>query len=174
MATPAEKIFQQDLSHLDQTDIDELAQRYFALSDFEGFIQHPDNVPINVEKLRAHDVEKLTQHGQNIELCTGIGLSFRSERYISAGSYIKITIPTRLKEQIFIARVVLVRNHGNYFTIGVWFDHKQEANRARNVEQVCHLENYLREKRCQDGPFISQEIMAKQWVDTFSKVFPTI
>ena len=152
--------------------IDDLAKHYFALADFEGFIQHPKNNPIQVRQLNTTETQEAKQRLQNLEPCTGIGVSFDTQKYYSPGCFVEIKLDSNGTEHCFFAKVVMVRNHDTYFTIGVWFDHKQEAGRIRKIEQICHLENYLREKRCKDGPYISSDIIAKQWLETFSNVFP--
>ncbi len=163
-----------DYSYLDAQSIDETARLYFALTDFEGFIQHPDNVPFTVKKLRSNEIQQSLNNQTYSEHCTGIGVCFDSDHYISPGSVIEFTIQLTGQEQRFTSRVVMVRNYDNNFAIGIWFDRKDDANRIRNTEQICHLENYLRQKRYKEGPFISKEIFAEEWMNKFSDIFPSI
>jgi hypothetical protein len=43
----------------------------------------------------------------------------------------------------------------------------------RIVEQICHIEVYLKHKRHYEGPFISPERVAREWVTRFASSFPS-
>jgi hypothetical protein len=49
----------------------------------------------------------------------------------------------------------------------------EDVHRARVVEQICHIETYLRTKRHQDGPFVNDERVAEEWVNKYAAAFPS-
>ena len=75
--------------------------------------------------------------------------------------------------QKFRGKVVLVRNMGDYFEIGIWLTQAADVHRARIVEQICHIETYLRTKKHQEGPFVSNERVTEEWVSKYAAAFPS-
>ncbi len=150
----------------------EQQKKYYAESidsNFEGFIHHPTNFPLSWRKRRVpkkQESEAVTGGGQ-------IGLCFVSDKYIKPGTHLELTIPLRGNTEHFIGQVILVRKLEEQFEIGVWFDTREDAGRVRIVEQICHIENYLKQKRHQDGPFFSHERVAQEWVSRFASRFPS-
>ena len=132
-----------------------------------GFIHHPSAFPLSYKRL-WFDKEK----NHSSEEDQAIGLCFRSEKYLKPGIKVEVSIPLRGDVQIFRGKVVLVRNMDDHFEIGIWLTHK-DVHRARVVEQICHIETYLRTKRHQDGPFINDERVAEEWVSKYAAVFPS-
>lgn len=140
-------------------------------AQIEGFIHHPKNFPLTVRKLwfKKSAVDDLSYTSGE-----GLGLYFRSEKYLSPGSNVEVSIPLRGEEQKFTGQVVLVKNQGEEYEIGLWFEHKDDIHRARIVEQICHIEAYLHEKRRQEGPFVSSEHVAQEWINKFAAAFPSV
>ena len=145
-------------------------RQYSATIDdglLSGFIHHPSAFPLSCKRL-WFDREKnhIPEHEKTIGLC------FRSEKYLKPGIKVEISIPLRGEVQIFRGKVVLVRTMDDHFEIGMWLM-PADVHRARVVEQICHIETYLRTKRHQDGPFINDERVAEEWVHKFAAVFPS-
>jgi hypothetical protein len=106
-----------------------------------GFIRHPQQFPLEAKRLRSWG------RATRMETSTGdIGLSFVSRKYIPTGSEMELSIPLRGDVQKFHGHVVLVREIAGGYEIGVWLASKDEASRARLVEQICELECSLRSK----------------------------
>lgn len=135
----------------------------------DGFIRHPADFPIAYKRQGL-----LKKHGCRHVETGSLGLAFRSEKYIRPGSSLEVSITLRGEEQKFTGRIVLVRNRGDHFEIGLWLDSHEDATRLRIVEQICHIESYLREKRHREGPFISREKVAQEWVHKFAAAFPSL
>ena len=133
----------------------------------EGFIHHPNAFPIHAKK-RWFNRANSDAYGN------GMGLCFQSEKYFSPGSSVAITIPLRGEEQTFIGQVVLVRSQSEQYEIGLWFDQIDVINRIRIVEQICHIEVYLKQKQRTEGPFVSKEKVAEEWIQKFAGVFPSV
>jgi len=145
------------------------ARKFSRTETIDGFIHHPADFPIAFK--RPGPLKK--QGYRHTERGT-LGLTFRSEKYIKPGSLLEVTITLRGEEQKFTGRIVLVRNQGDHFEIGLWLTSHEDASRLRIVEQICHIESYLREKRHREGPFISREKVAQEWVHKFAATFPTL
>ena len=87
--------------HTDAETIDEIARNYFALSEFEGFIQHPENTPLQFSSPKSNELKHYLEQDEHNSSCSGIGLCFDSERYVSPGKYLKLMIQPGAKEQFF-------------------------------------------------------------------------
>ncbi len=131
-----------------------------------GFIHHPSAFPLSYKRL-WFDKDKDSDNAQAIGLC------FRSEKYLKPGISVEISIPLRGDVQKFRGKVVLVRNMDDHFEIGIWLTHAADVHRARVVEQICHIETYLRTKKHQEGPFVSNERVAEEWVSKYAAAFPS-
>lgn len=138
-------------------------------SNLQGFIHHPPGFPLEWKYLRSW--QKLT--GQEHPDQGHLGLCFVADRYVRPGSLLEIAIPIRGEIQKFTGRVILVRNLGEHFEIGIWLSGKADAGRIRIVEQICHIEVYLKHKRHYEGPFVSPERVAQEWIARFASRFPS-
>jgi len=141
----------------------------FVESNLNGFIHHPAGFPLEVRRLwfsQWFDVELVPEPGT-------IGLCFESDRYIKPGTTLEVAIPLRGVVQKFKGRVVLVRWNGDTCEIGMWLSTRTDAGRIRIVEQICHIEAYLKHKRHKDGPFVSPERIAQEWISRFASSFPS-
>ena len=85
---------------------------------------------------------------------------------------LKISIPLKGETQSFRGKIVLVRNMEDHFEIGMWLT-QDDVHRARVVEQICHIETYLKTKRQQDGPFVNDEHVAEEWIGKYAAIFPS-
>jgi len=146
------------------------SRQYSATIDdglLSGFIHHPSAFPLSCKRLWFdREINHSTENEQTIGLC------FRSEKYLKPGIKVEIAIPLRGEVQIFRGKVVLVRNMDDHFEIGMWLT-PEDVHRARVVEQICHIETYLRTKRHQDGPFVNDERVAEEWVNKYAAAFPS-
>lgn len=139
-------------------------------SNLEGFIHHPPGFPIQWRTVRQKkkSSQPLTHNHES-----HLGLCFESDKYIKPGTLLELIIHMRGEDQKFSGRVILVRNKGTLFEIGVWFCSRSDASRLRIVEQICHIEAYLKHKRHHEGPFVSQERVAQEWISRFASTFPS-
>lgn len=138
-------------------------------SSMEGFIRHPRAFPMNIRRVWFEG-----KPFRNTRYNSDLGICFSSRKYVPTGAILEITIPLRGEEQKFKGKVVLVRNRGEYFEIGIWLEQKADAHRARMVEQICHIETYLKDKHRKEGPFVSRERVAEEWISKFAGSFPGI
>lgn len=133
----------------------------------EGFIKHPKRFPLQFRRLRFWQ-------STNIELDpeSNTGLTFSSKEYQKPGSIIEVTIPTRKEIHHFMGKVVMVKESDDYYEIGIWLVNAGDAPKLRIVEQICHIELYLNDKRHKEGPFLSQEKLTEEWISRFASGFP--
>lgn len=138
-------------------------------SNLTGFIHHPSGFPIEARRLWLGDWFDVPDSMEE----SNLGLCFESDRYIKPGTVLEISIPLRGVIQKFKGRVVLVKWNGESCEIGMWLSSRTDAGRIRIVEQICHIEAYLKHKRHHEGPFISQERIAQEWISRFASSFPS-
>ena len=136
-----------------------------------GFIHHPTGFPVAIKRLWFNDSQS-----SPAECASGnIGVIFESEKYIRPGTTLEVTIPLRSKQEKFRGKVVLVRNSGTHFEIGLWFSCQEDACRARIVEQICHIESYIQEKKYRDGPYVlNRDRAAQEWIINNAGNVPTL
>jgi hypothetical protein len=124
-----------------------------------GFIQHPASFPIQYKRLW------FTRLRSDEDCPENFGVIFETEKYIKPGAVIEISIPLRNDIEKFRGKVVLVKNFDNRFEIGLWLCRRADASRARIVEQICHIETYIQEKKYRDGPYaLNRDKMAEEWI----------
>jgi len=128
-----------------------------------GFIHHAPGCPLEFKRVwfdRCNNYEDAEPGAGEI------GLIFESEKYVKPGSLLEITLSPRGGEDTrFRGRVVLVRDQNDYFEIGVWMRHAADAGRIRIVEQICHIESYLQERKYRDGPYnLNRDRIAAEWI----------
>jgi hypothetical protein len=148
-------------------------QKYYSDcldSNLEGFIHHPAAFPLTWRRVRRLKWKKSS--ASEVQPAN-IGLCFGSEKYIKPGTELELEITLRGEIQKFTGRVILVKNLGECFDIGVWLSTKEAAGRIRIVEQICHIEAYLKHKRHYEGPFVSPERVAQEWISRFASSFPS-
>ncbi len=144
--------------------------RYYSArtdSNLHGFIHHPPGLPIQCKTLKNRAAHSVSDEAGNIGLC------FEWEHYIKPGTLLEVEIPLRGETQKFSGRVILVRSKDTGFEIGIWLDNKSDSARIRIVEQICHIEVYLKHKRHHEGPFVSPERVAQEWINRFASRFPS-
>ncbi len=152
---------------MDEWPIGENVRARLESSSMEGFIRHPRSFPMTVRRIWLDQWQ-----GKKARYLADLGLCFTSEKHIPTGAVLEVTIPLRGEEQKFKGKVVLVRNRGAFFEIGLWLEDKADAHRVRMVEQICHIETYLKDKHRKEGPFVSRERVAEEWITKFAANFP--
>ncbi len=150
-------------------EVNEHVRARLESSTMEGFIRHPKAFPMSVRRVWFE-----RRQAQPARYDSDLGLCIRSEKYIPTGAILEVTIPLRGEEQIFKGKVVLVRHRGDHYEIGIWLEAKEDAHRVRMVEQICHIETYLRHKHRKEGPFVSRERIAEEWISKFAASFPGV
>ena len=139
----------------------------FSNDLLDGFIKHPERFPLQFRRLRFWEQTKI-----DLSQRTNMGLNFNAESYQKPGSILEITIPTRKETHQFLGKVVMVKETAQGFETGVWLLNLEDVPKLRIVEQICHIELYLNDKRYQEGPFMSREKLTEEWISRFAGSFP--
>ena len=135
-----------------------------------GFIHHPASVPFECKRIWFNYKQEVPDAET-----ANVGLIFQSEKHMKPGVTVEIIIPLRNVTERFRGKVVLVRNLGEYYEIGLWLYRRADANRARIVEQICHIETYLQEKKYREGPYaINRDRVAAEWISKYASSVPTL
>ncbi|MCC7413146.1 MAG: hypothetical protein IT495_16140 [Gammaproteobacteria bacterium] len=135
----------------------------------DGFIHHPPGFPLQFRRMWLE-----TLRGEGHPPRGSLGLAFHSTRFVRPGTRLEISIPLRGETQRFRGEVVLIRARDDDYEIGVWLDSDADAARARIVEQICHIECYLRSRHGSDGDARpgQRERAAREWITKFAAGFP--
>jgi hypothetical protein len=132
-----------------------------------GFIHHPSDFP-----LQCRRVLSWRRGDPNPADRGNLGVCFESPRSFAPGNMVELSVRLRGESQRFRGEVVLVRETGFAFEVGVWMSSREAAARLRIVEQICHIECYLNEKRERDGHTVTRENAAQEWISKFASTFP--
>jgi len=135
-----------------------------------GFIWHPQGFPIETRRIWFARSPATAN-----DLATRVGIMFDSQLYYPPASLIELTIPVRDRIEKFTGMVVLVKKREHHFEIGLWLNQGNDASRARIVEQVCHIETYLKEKKYREGPGnLDPERVASEWIAKYAAGVPLL
>ncbi len=135
-----------------------------------GFICHPQGFPLEIRRKWFASLLPATS-----EQSSRIGIMFDSPIYYRPGTVIELIIPVHQRMEKFTGMVVLVRSHPDYFEIGLWLNQGDDASRARIVEQICHIEAYMKEKKYRDGPYnLNPERVAREWIAKYAAGVPLL
>lgn len=135
-----------------------------------GFICHPRGFPIEIRRKWFAGLAPATN-----EASSRIGIMFDSPLYYRPGTVIELSIPVYARIEKFTGTVVLIRSHPEHFEIGLWLSKGDDASRARNVEQICHIEAYMKEKKYRDGPYnLNPERVASEWIAKYAAGVPMV
>lgn len=148
---------------------DTVSAEHSAAAHLRNFIQHPRRCPIRIKRLGP---QRRWRHRAARPDCD-TGLVAHSSKHIRPGTLLEIGIPTRQGEQFFTCQVVLLQEVKVGFNLGLRFLLKADEQRIRMVEQICRIELYLRDKKHHDGPFVSNESLAQEWIRKFASRFPS-
>lgn len=130
------------------------------------YIRHPSDIPID---FRIQDMPAYHEALRNISLG---GLAFRSTQRLPIGSVLELSISAVEPAFRAQAQVAWCLKRKEDYEIGVQFVDRDDAFRARMVEQVCHIEHYKREVLQREGRRLSGEQAALEWIGKFAAEFP--
>ena len=100
------------------------------------------------------------------------GLRFQAQNQLKVDALIDICLSVIEPAVRLSAKVVWCEEMGDHFDVGVEFVDKDDAYKARMVEQVCHIQHYRNEVLQHEGRELSREEAAREWINQFAKDFP--
>ncbi|MDX8403304.1 MAG: PilZ domain-containing protein [Mariprofundaceae bacterium] len=130
------------------------------------FIRHPSGIPIDAQPIDQSDTHPTSM----LNISEG-GLAFETHEQLPVGAVISIKIPHIDLSFHVTGKVIWTNETDQGFSIGVIFTDKDEAFRARMVQQVCHIESYWR-KTVDSGRELTIEDAASEWIRRFATDFP--
>ncbi len=136
------------------------------------FLRHPADIPIEIRAtgFRAHETRTVNEE-QLHDISHG-GLAFNSHTDFEQGTILSIRLSPA--SDIIQAIVVWCRRQFDHYDTGVKFLDKDDAFRARMVEQIHHIENYRRQVREQEGRTLSGREAAHEWIQRYASSFPQV
>jgi len=137
--------------------------------DADNFIKHPDDQPISLRRLKqpAHNFNPQRYH-----ISGGVRISVNES--VEPGTVIEIETHIQGRTASFQGRVIWVKETSSQSKqLGLVFDNVEEAYRARMIEQLCHIEHYLRRQNA-EGRTLDARRAANEWINQFSPNFPQI
>ena len=132
-----------------------------------SFIRHPSGIPLDI--FPDHSPEGSPEVLINI---SHGGLSLRSQAGILPGTIVNIAVHVKKDEQRVRARVSWCRELIDGYDIGVEFLNATDAYTVRMVEQVCHIENYRRKVKEEQGRDIDSNQASLEWIAKNAGDFP--
>lgn len=132
-----------------------------------SFIRHSSAIPIDVHP--DHCPEGSPEILINI---SHGGLSFRSQAGILPGTIVNLTVHVPAGDKDMRARVAWCRELAEGYDMGVEFLNAADSYMVRMVEQVCHIENYRRKIKEEQGRELDSEQAALEWIAQNASDFP--
>jgi hypothetical protein len=135
------------------------------------FLRHPAGVRVCCRR-----VDEQTPERQEMLNVSHGGMAFVSRDRYERGVLLLVECPALrrlpgLKGQVVWCRELAGRTETKYAT-GLRFLDEQTFQRARMVEQICHIESYRSTQREQFGRTLSSNEAALEWVTKFADRFP--
>lgn len=132
------------------------------------FVRHPTNIPIDVNSRAlpesTGDVSALKNLSQD-------GMACKVPGEVPVGTVVNIDIPSVSPPYSGQGVIVWCQQDGQQFEVGVRFIDKDEAFKARMVQQVCQIEAYKRKVFEQEGRVLDSEQAAKEWIEKYAAEF---
>jgi len=137
--------------------------------DADNFIKHPDDQPISLRRLKE---PAYNFNAQRYRIAGGVRFSVKES--VKPGTFIEIETSIQGRMVSFQGRVIWIKELSDQSKqLGLVFDNAEEAYRARMIEQLCHIEHYLRSQNA-EGRTLNARHAANEWINQFSPHFPQI
>lgn len=132
--------------------------------DPQPFIRHPDDIPLDYRNAGART-------GGLQEAGLG-GLRFACREFLAPDTVLDLSAFVFGEQHRFRAQVIRCRRAGVRHEATVGFRTREDAFRARMVEQFCHIECYRRRVEQREGRTLSPDAAAGEWIERFAARFP--
>jgi hypothetical protein len=135
--------------------------------EMRKYIRHPADISIEY-KLSGEKVEKIDRT-QNVSFG---GLCFRAQTCIETGKTIILKFPSINPNFEITGKVVWCMQKKDHVYVGVQFLDKNDAFRARLIEEICYIKKYQQEMFEKEGRELTDDKAAKEWTGKYAKNFP--
>jgi hypothetical protein len=99
------------------------------------------------------------------------GLSCEVMSRVRVGCRVEIDIPSVSPAYHGRGEIMWCRQKGERYEIGVRFTDKEEAFKARMVQQVCQIEHYKNTVFEQEGRLLDGDEAAAEWIKKYAAEF---
>ena len=132
------------------------------------FARHPTDIPIDV---KVSTLQPRTESGCCMTTVGQGGLSCQLADRVRVGARVDIDIASVSPAYHGCGEVVWCQQRGDCFEVGVCFTDKDEAFKARMVQQVCQIEHYKNMIFEQEGRLLDGDEAARAWIDKYAADF---
>ncbi|WP_176329900.1 PilZ domain-containing protein [Thioflexithrix psekupsensis] len=139
--------------------------------DKRRFIRHPVTIPLKVSHTSSSELFSVKQSQQALNNISLGGLAFHSQQAFELGIPLKINIDLVNPPFEALCSVAWCQPKNGGYDIGVRFIDQDDAEEARMVEQICHIEDY-RKKLERQGRYLDMEAAAVEWLTEYGENFP--
>ena len=136
---------------------------------YRKYIRHPADISIEY-KLSGEITERIDQT-ENVSFG---GLCFRAKSCIENGKKITLKFPSINPNFEITGKVVWCMQKKDHVYVGVQFQDKNDAFRARLIEEICYIKKYQQEMFEKEGRELSDDRAAKEWTKKYAEKFPKI
>lgn len=133
------------------------------------YIRHPDAQPIEVSPVAASDAPAASEQASVMRI---VGLACRQAKQIAEGVMVRLVLPHIDDSQAFHGRVrwCLPRNPG--YLVGIGIPAGDDVYALRQLEQLCHIEDYRERVAREEGRCLAAEEAANEWIAVYAARFP--
>jgi hypothetical protein len=133
-----------------------------------GYIRHPNDIPAQISLCSQNILSSNTASHSG-----KIGISLSTEHFYAIGTALEISIKDPAFKASGHATWCIPERDGSFRT-GLVFDDPATAYAVRMIEQICHIEQYRKKIKDDEGRALSSEDAAHEWIVRFAKDFPEL
>lgn len=134
------------------------------------FLRHPADIPIEIRVTESCASEIHAVNEEQLHDISHGGLAFNSHTDFKQGTVLSIRLSPA--SEIIQAVVVWCHHQYDHYDTGVKFLDKDDAFRARMVEQIHHIEQYRKQVLKQEGRTLTGREAAQEWIQRYASNFP--
>ena len=133
------------------------------------FIEHPASIPVDISLAPPPINQPLSKLEK-----PRTGITVPSDEYYTLGSFVKICVAAGDEIHFFVGEVAWIDQDQRGQRLGLVFHSRQEAYRARMIEQLCHIYAYRLQMSQAVGNQVAIEEAARHWIAKYSDSFPQL
>jgi len=134
------------------------------MGSYQIYMRHPHGVPLSLQQVCNPVVPDCDDPGVGVicHCATGYGI----------GEQVRLMIPQLDNGNGPLGRVDWCQPVGSGYELGIRFRDRENAMRARMLEQLSHIYRYRQQQLQQQGRFISLDQAAHEWIARYAALFP--
>lgn len=132
------------------------------------FVRHPTDIPIGINVIESQAEEdsvcSMTTVSQG-------GLSCEVPNKVEVGAKVDIDVSAVSPAYHGCGQVIWCKEKGECFELGICFIDREEAFKARMVQQVCQIEQYKNMVFEKEGRVLDGNQAAAEWIKKYASEF---